>query len=679
VHRRISYVLAAAALSAGAAALSTPAVAHPVAANRADGAQLTVGTLTLNRCSLAGKRHPSYCASIKVPLDYNSSKDGTITTGFGWFPATDPAPAGPAGSTPPTIVAEEGGPGYPSTGSATDYLPMLGNRLLATHNLLLVDERGTGTSTPINCRPMEAIHVVTTSAAFLHTVRSCGHSLDHRFPRAGGGFVHASDLFTTANSTRDMARVLNALKIGKVDLYGDSYGTYFSQSFLSHFPHRVRSVVLDSAYEARDLDPWYVTTVQAARRAFDAVCRRSAACHAAAPGKSWHRIARLAALLRRHPFTGRAPGVDAHPVPVRMTVTSLVNLVNDAGYDYDPYRQLDAAARSYLSHRDPTPLLRLYAQDIGYDYSDYNASPTYYSDGQYFAVGCSDYPQLFDMRAAPARRRAELASAERHYPARAFAPFTVREWLRVDPFTEAYHACTAWPRRVHKADPPVVPHVSMDATGVPVLILNGSLDSLTPAAGGAHIHRQIGATSRHVVVANMVHLVGDEDPYGCGQTLVRRFFRDPAALHTMDVSCARTVPAVRAVGSFPTRLRQAAPAHGTGNRMLRRRAAVALAAAGDAATRRNYVDGNRDVGLHGGAVRYRAGDGSAVVAHLEHVKWTDDTSVVGTVTFTTDGLSGHGTVVISGAGGRALTCHLTWSGATATIRAAGHHLHAPAP
>jgi pimeloyl-ACP methyl ester carboxylesterase len=657
----IPRVLAAVALALGSAAV---VVSHATAGTPAGGGQhVTVGTQTLSPCQLTGPRFSAYCGSIKVPLNYNSAKDGEIPVGFGWYPATNPAP----GMKPPTIVAEEGGPGYPSTDSAHDYLTMIGPRLRATHNLLLVDERGTGRSTLINCRAMEAIHIVTTTPAFLRTVRSCGESLDHRFPRTGGGFVHASDLFTTANSTRDMARVLNALKIGKVDLYGDSYGTYFSQSFLSHFPHRVRSVVLDSAYEARDLDPWYLTTVQTARRAFDAACRRSAACRAAAPGRSWNRITRLAKLLRHHPFTGRAPGVDAKQVNVRMNITSLVNMVNDAGYDYDPYRQLDAAARAYLSHRDATPLLRLYAQDIGYDFSDYNASPSYYTDGQYFAVGCSDYPQLFNMRASPKRRRAQLAASERRYPAHAFAPFTVRQWLRVDPFTETYHACTAWPRRVHRADPPVVPHVSMDATHVPVLILNGDLDSLTPAAGGAHIHRQIGADSRHIVVANMVHLVGDEDRYGCGKSLVRQFFADPAALHSLDASCASKVPAIRTVGTFPARLRQVAPVRGSGSRVLRQRASVALAAAGDAAVRYNYVDGNRDLGLRGGREHYRPGHGSSYVARLQQVRWTRDTTVTGDVTFSPHALAGHGTVVVAGAGGQP------------TVRVGGHHLRAPAP
>ncbi|MDT5001634.1 MAG: hypothetical protein QOK12_3739, partial [Mycobacterium sp.] len=447
---------------------ASPSGANPASPRAARA--LTVGSVTTHRCNLAGRSVTSYCGSIQVPLNYNSARDGTITVGFGWFPATAKATTSAPAQ---TIVAEEGGPGYPATDSATDYVPMLGTSLLATHNLLLVDERGTGLSTLINCHTLQTLPTTTTTPALLRAIRHCGQSLNHRFPKSGGGFVHASDLFTTANSARDMARVLNALGIDKVDLYGDSYGTYFSQSFMSHFPHRLRSVTLDSAYEARNLDPWYHTTMTTARRAFDTVCRRSAACHAAAPSSSWHRIGRLARAIRAHPFSGRAPGVGAKPVTVRMNIGALVNLVNDAGYDFDPYRQLDAAARAYLHHGDARPLLRLYAQDLGYDLS--NVPPAYYSDGQYYAIGCSDYPQLFNGRDPSKQRRRQFAAHVRHYPAHAFAPFTVREWVRVDPFTEPYHACTAWPRRMHRNDPPVVPHISMNATHVPVLILNGEL------------------------------------------------------------------------------------------------------------------------------------------------------------------------------------------------------------
>jgi pimeloyl-ACP methyl ester carboxylesterase len=676
VHRPITRILATAALTAGFVLGTVSATtANATSSGRIATTHLVVGSVTLHRCHLALGSRPTYCGSIKVPLDYHSAKDGTITAGFGWVPASHPA----SGQPPRTIVAEEGGPGYPSTGTAPDYVAMLGNHLLDDNNLLLVDERGTGSSTPIDCRAMEALYIVTTTPAFERTVHSCGESLNHRFHRAGGGFVHASDLFTTANGARDLARVLTALKTGPVDLYGDSYGTYFAQSFLSRFPHRLRSVTLDSAYEARDLNPWYLTTVTTARRAFDLACRRSAACHAAAPGKSWQRITALAKLLRAHPFSGVAPGVDATEVHVRMDITSLVNIVNDAGYDYDPYRQLDAAARAYLDHRDATPLLRLYAQDIGYDYSDYNAAATYYSDGQYFAVGCSDYPQLFNMRASPQRRRAQFAKAENRYPPHAFAPFTVREWVAVNPFTETYHACTSWPRTVHRADPPVPAHVSMDPTHVPVLILNGEIDSLTPATGGAHIHRQIGSASRAIVTANTVHLVGLDDRYGCGQSLVRRFINAPSKLHSLNDSCRTHVPTVRTIGSFPGTVSQAAPAHGSGSRSLRQLASVALAAAGDAAIRFNYVDANRDLGLHGGKIHYRAAHGSSFTATLTKVRWTADSTVSGDVTFAPNALSATGTVRVTGPSDKTVTCRLAWHGATATITVARHALQAPAP
>jgi pimeloyl-ACP methyl ester carboxylesterase len=656
-------------------AAPTTLAASPAATARPASAGLKVGTLTVHPCNLNLGSRKTECGSMKLPLDYHSSKDGTITVGFGWIPAAHPT----SGPPPRTIVAEEGGPGYPSTGTAPDYVEMLGNKLLDTNNLLLVDERGTGRSTPINCKAMEAIYIVTTTPAFLRTVHKCGESLNHHFPRAGGGFVHASDLFTTTNAARDTVRVINALRAGPVDLYGDSYGTYFAQSFLSRFPHYLRSVTLDSAYEARDLDPWYRTTVTTARRAFDIACRRSAACNAAAPGKSWHRITALAKSLRAHPFSGMAPGVDAKPVHVTMNITSLVNIVNDAGYDFDPYRQLDAAARAYLDHGDTTPLLRLYAQDIGYDYSDYNATASYYSDGQYFAVGCTDYPQLFNMRASSKQREAQFAKAEARYPANAFAPFTVREWVSVNPFTETYHACTAWPRAVHAADPPVPAHVSMDATHVPVLILNGSLDSLTPAAGGAHIHRQIGSASRHIVTANEVHLVGLDSPYGCGESLIRRFMTTPSALHSLNASCAPAVPTVRTVGRYPRLVSGAAAAHGSGSRLLRQRATVALDAAGDAAIRYNYVDGNRDLGLRGGKIRYHGATGELFTAVLTKVMWTDDSTVSGHVTFSPNALSGRGTVTIVGPSGAPLRCHMTWRGAKATITVGGHTLHAPAP
>jgi pimeloyl-ACP methyl ester carboxylesterase len=619
---------------------------------------LRVGRVTLARCSLDTPRR-AWCGAIRVPLDPGDPSAGTIRIGFGWLPSS--------GTARGTVMAMEGGPGYPSTGTAPDFAAMFGPHLLSHRNMLVVDARGTGRSTPIDCEPLQSLP--SPSPRFTAAVTACGRQLNHTFRDSNGGWVHASDLFTTALTAGDTARVVRALQVGPVDLYGDSYGTYFSQSFLSRYPHLLRSVVLDSAYEARDLDPWYRTTVQTARTAFDAVCHRALDC---ARGSSWKRVGRLAAILHKHPVTGRVVGTDAKLHRVRVGVTALVNIVNDAGYDFDPYRQLDAAMRAYLDHRDGTPLLRLYAQDIGYDYSDYSARAGYYSDGLYMAVACTDYPQLFDMSSSPAARRRELTASIAALPARTFAPFTTREWLRVLPYTETYTGCLTWPRPTHPDDPPIPKHVAIDATHVPVLILNGELDSLTPAAGGAHIRRQIGPAARVVVAANTVHLVALDSPHACGPSLVRAFVRHPKA--SLDASCARHIPAVRAVPRFPRTLAQVVPACGHGSLSVRRRAAVAVAEAGDALIRYDYVDANSDLGLRGGSVHYDA-DGDAT---LHAVRYTSDTTVSGTVRVTASG--GAGRVRVTGPHGHTATFRVRWgNGRYATIRTCDRSLTAPAP
>jgi len=678
VHRLTGPLAATAALLL----VTTGAVSTSHAATKP--VTLHVGSLTLHKCRIEERTVAAYCGSIQVPLNYNSRRDGTITVGFGWLPATAATAATAAFAPAPTLVAEEGGPGYPASGSAGDYQVILGKAYLRTHNMLVVDERGTGLSSLIDCQPLQTSAATRGTPALRHAVRACGRSLNHTFRRTGGGhFVHASDLFTTANSTRDMARVLNALGLETVDLYGDSYGTYFAQSFMSHFPQRLHAVALDSAYEARGLDPWYRTTVQTARHAFVRACARSAACaHATSPRHAWRRIARLARSLRRHPIAGRAPGLDNKLGPVRVDIHALVNIVNDAGYDYDPNRQLDAAARAYLTHGDRRPLLRLYAQDKGYDYGGADTPATYFSNGQYFAISCSDYPQLFDMRDPSKQRRREFRANVRRYPAHAFAPFTVKEWTNVDPFIEPYHICTSWPRRVHRADPPVVPHTPLDATHVPVLILNGDLDSLTPAAGGAHIHRQIGGVdSRHIIAVNTVHLVAVDNPHHCGESIIRAYLTDPSTLQTLDASCATRIPAVRTLGAFPQTFAEVTPVRGGVPKQVRRLAAVALAAAGDAVHRFAYVNGNRDRGLRGGRIRYhRTKDHFFEVAHLVDVRWTRDTTVNGHVSWHS---SQHaaGQLSVHRSGHRPVKLGVIWKGRRAIFFRHDHvtSMRAPAP
>jgi pimeloyl-ACP methyl ester carboxylesterase len=662
---------AAVVVPAGATSVGTTAAP----ARPADG--LRVGAQVLRPCRIGAGR-ATWCGSIRVALDPSDEAAGRITIGFAWLPAK-------SGHATGTVLAQEGGPGYPSTGTAASYDAMLGP-LTRDRNLLLVDARGTGRSTPLDCKALQGLPALPTSTAFAHAVTACGAQLNRTFVRRGGGYVHASDLFGTANAARDLAQVLGSLRTGPVDVYGDSYGTYLAQAFMARYPRLVRSAVLDSAYEARGLDPWYRTSVTTARSSFAAVCSRGLACRRATgtgAARSWRRIGRLAAALRARPVTGVTVGVDGRPATFTVGVPALVNLVNDAGYDYDPYRQLDAAARAYLDAEDPAALLRLYAQDVGYDYSDYQGKASYYSDGLYLAVACTDYPQLFSMRAAPATRRAQLAAAVRALPAGTFAPFSTAEWLTVQPFTETYTGCLTWPKPMHTPDPPVPAGAGLNPRQVPVLILNGELDSLTPPTGGARIAAQMGRSARAVVAKNMVHLVGLDDRYGCGESVVRRFLRAPGRLRTLDVSCLRRIPEVHAVGTFPATLDAVTPASGRASSELRRLGTVATQAAGDAAIRFSYLDGNRDGGLRGGAVSYRDGKAGTTDATLRGVRWTRDTQVSGRVSIAADGLGASARLVVTPSGRRPVTFTVRWAtrgpGARATVTHGGTTLRLPAP
>ena len=139
---------------------------------------LRVGGQTLHRCAL-GLGRPTLCGHLRVSLNPAVEGSAKICIGFGWLPAArEPA-------TGSTIVAEEGGPGYPSTGSAADFKSLFGH-LLDHRNMLLVDARGTGRSMPIDCDPLQSQRITTASPRFHRAVSSCARQLNHTYRNADG-------------------------------------------------------------------------------------------------------------------------------------------------------------------------------------------------------------------------------------------------------------------------------------------------------------------------------------------------------------------------------------------------------------------------------------------------------------------------------------------------------------
>ncbi len=610
-----------------AAALLAAAIRHAPAWTwtQSGPPSIVVGTQRLQRCT---PLYPGYCAKLVVPLNWLDVRDGTIAVRFEWIPARDPHATA-------TIVAQEGGPGYASTGSANLYVPLFAP-LLGDHNLLLMDERGTGASSPIDCRPLQNFDGEDATGTFHRVVAGCGAQLNRTFQRLGGGYVHASDLFGTSQSVRDLSAILRALDRGPVDFYGDSYGSFFGQVFASRYPSLVRSLVLDSTYATLHQHPFDPYIQAMIRGAYDEVCRASLACAAATHGRPADaRIHALALRLSYAPLIARTATPQGRAVTVRVRTPDLETLLAAGGYDYGPFRNLDAAARAWLERGDATALARLFEwTTVGpafysYDYREY-------SFGMELADECTVYTNSFDIRDPIVERRMQYAQAVARlepsfgYPVPNEAVLTAPD--------EGYDECLTWPEPVVDdpivtVQPPIVP-----AT-LPVLILSGELDVVTSRGDNEQAQRQLGSSAHLVPIPNMYHTPALADPFGCASRIVRTFVVRPLA--PIDAGCTRAIPEVRAVGVFPTTLAdQPLPTPLPGNRASPdelRLAALGVETLGDAIFGANFLyagyrpncgPGYCGVGMRGGT--YAASADVARIA-LDHVAYSNDTTVTGKI------------------------------------------------
>jgi pimeloyl-ACP methyl ester carboxylesterase len=539
------------------------------------------------------------CGHLDRPWEPARPGAGTIRVGFAFVPARDQSRP-----TLGTLVPHEGGPGYSTTGTGASYAAMYGP-MLRRRNLLLVDQRGTGRSTPIDCPDLQNLTTAYSMAA-----RRCSQSLGPR-----------RDDYTSARSADDLAAVVRALGLGPIDLYGDSYGTFFAQVFAGRHGGLLRSVVLDGAYPTYGESAWYPTQTPAMRTSFEKVCRRAAPCRHGGAGFDTA-IRRVLEQVRRHPWHGVSHDGDGRRMRVTVNGANLTTVAFGATYGPYTYREMTAALRSAL-RGDRVPLLRLVAEATG---GGTNAGPIgAYSEGADAAVICHDYPQLYDMTARPRVRlrqyHATLARRTHELPG-TYAPFRVREYARSD--WQELDWCSRW--RAAPADNPArPPRPRHGYPRVPTLVLSGELDSITTPAEGGIVARHF-PRSQQIRVANSFHVTAVGDTDDCAVRILRRFVRTPS--HWPRHGCAAAVPPVRAMGIFPRHLGDVPPAGGLGSVTARRVAPTAAATVADLVDQWWNNFSGHSIGLRGGTWRY-TGDRTTVF-HLHGVRLTSDVAVSGT-------------------------------------------------
>jgi pimeloyl-ACP methyl ester carboxylesterase len=611
-----------------------------VAGNAAAAANtITVGQFTLTLCNTD---YTGYCGSITRRIDPTGVTPGTLTVGFEYYPRSDLAHASLG-----TILPQEGGPGYSSTGTRDYYLEIF-DALRDRRDVLIVDKRGTGLSSPIDCPALQ------TGSLALSAVAACGRQLGD-----------TSWFYGTDFAAEDIVAVLDALAIDEVDFYGDSYGTFVGQVLAGLYPHRLRSIILDSAYPVRAPDPWFAADWAAAWSGIDISCDRSPSCSSLG-GSATSRTQQLIDIVRKQPIKGKAPDGNGDLQPTTIDTASLIYLIDYAGYGPPVYRDLDAAARAWLDAKDALPLLRLVAEANTASASD----PADYSYGLASAVTCTDYPLLYDLtmpRAVRNRQYADALQDARVHRPDLFAPFTVDEGIDSQVYITPLDSCLPWPAPPADLAPgapgaPLPPRVHYPA--VPTLVLSGDLDSITSVTDANEAAAQL-PDAVHVVVPNLGHVVTDSDAIGCTLGIVHRFVKN---LDPGNTNCVQKVRPVRTVPLFAVAASELAPLQALkGDKTTdaqRRIAAAGLETVGDVVARYYVTYNFVDTGLRGGKFTYAATD-TGYKFKLKSLKWTDDVAVSGTVTWDQDETSNIITaqVTLESAGKQVGTLQICWNDA----------------
>ena len=496
-------------------------------------------------------------------------------------------------------MAVEGGPGY-SSGGSRDWYYELYEPLLDRRQLLLVDLRGTGLSNAILCEPLQSY-----VGNWPNMIGKCGRQLGQN-----------SDVWGSAFAADDVVEVLDHLGIDKIDLYGDSYGTFFGQTFAVRHPDRTRTLTLDAAYFVGGKNPWYPDTNRAIRHAFTSPANAVPRVRRQ-PGSAMGRITKLAQTATPRPAARSSPERRGRHSP-------------DHGHQRRP------RADPHLGRDQPDPVPRTRRRCAGRA-APQAVQPAAASAGSRGHLrwrrrtlpgvlgrsGSGRHVQRLPRTVRPARPDQGSAGPVRGQRAQALRP-------RSSPRSPGANGSTASPAATtrtassgrSRAD--WVPAVPADATypDIPVLIFDGDLDSLTSPDGARDTARALPQLDLRRDVQH--------DARECARGLELLRLGDRAAVRPHPGSGRHVVP--QGLPREPTGAefrahRSQTDWDGPANRTAR----IANATAADVMARWYQMYGATGVGLRGGTFSYSGGyftDPRPVVTwKLKDVRWVRDVSV----------------------------------------------------
>jgi len=430
-------------------------------------------SLKLGECRLPNLPMLARCGEIEVPEDRSKPDGRRIRIFAAVLPANTLSPK----ADPLLILA--GGPGQ----AASTLAPFVArlNEVRRTRDVVLIDQRGTGRSSPMQCDAFKPRDDEALETDPVPRARACASEL-----RAQG--VDAAQYTTTA-WIADLEAMRDALGYARWNLWGGSYGTRVAQEYLRRHPDRIRTLMLDAVVPPSmisTLDVW--RTRQSTFDAVLRVCGESAACR------------------------------KSHPDPAT-TLTTIAGALGPTGREVDAVDpRTGMVTRLHLTFDGVLALL----QPLLYTPDSSSLLPEMLA-----LAAAGDYGPLFAATQSANTNPVEQLNAALH-----FSVTCAEDVPRITPDLAAaaltglstrgiaenvIGVCNVWPRGRVPADfaQPVV-------SDKPVLLFSGALDPVTPPAYGDLVAKTL-ANSRHIVASGFGHIVS---PNACGPRMIAAFVDD---------------------------------------------------------------------------------------------------------------------------------------------------------
>jgi pimeloyl-ACP methyl ester carboxylesterase len=398
-----------------------------------------------------------------------------------------PALTTPAAPDPVFIIA--GGPGQ----NVTDQLgTWAGHWFRERRDIVLVSQRGTGGDNRLACslggEDDDLQSYFEPLFADLDRVRACARELGRRYDLSQ---------YSTPIAMDDLNDVRAALGYRQVNLYAGSYGSRAALEYVRRHGDTVRTVTLNSVAPTEFLNPLY--HARGAQDAFDAVCDicdRVPGARAAF-GNLRIKLVEVLQRLEQEPATATV----AHPVSgerVRVRIS----------------RETFAGMLRLMQYRDVANLPRLISAAHAGEFDE--LAQLYLDVGRPLKRSLA-FGMLLCVTCGEDVARIDPAVIDILTTGTFTGPGRVRQQLA---------ACAAWPVAVAPAEcgEPV-------RSEVPVLLLSGTFDPVTPPRWGAAAARHL-PNGLHLVVPG-THGVGGP----CIDAIVKAFV-ERGSVEGLDTMCA---------------------------------------------------------------------------------------------------------------------------------------------